>query len=53
MTADAATVLDELERRIRHQAAAAQVGSMEWRAHFADLAHLEAVRMEYVTQEER
>lgn len=40
----AQAVLDDVERRIRHQASVAQVGSMEWRAHFADLAHIEAAR---------
>jgi hypothetical protein len=39
-----AEALDDVEQRIRHQAKAAPVGSMEWRAHFADLAHIEAAR---------
>lgn len=39
-------VLDELERRIRHQSEAAAPLSMEWRAHMADLAHINALRRE-------
>lgn len=37
--------LDEIEQRIRDQASVAPVGSMEWRAHIADLAHVEATRV--------
>lgn len=39
-------VLDELERRIREQAGPTAPMSMIWRAHMADLMHLEAVRNE-------
>lgn len=39
-------VLGEVEKRIRGQADIAPMGSMEWRAHMADLAHVEAVKME-------
>jgi hypothetical protein len=42
----AAEALDKLEARIREQASIAPQFSMEWRAHFADLAHLAAVRGE-------
>lgn len=38
--------LEEVERRIRAQAAAVPVGSMEWRAHMADVMHVTAVRNE-------
>jgi hypothetical protein len=36
--------LDELESRIREQAAAVGVGSMAWRAHMADVMHVTEVR---------
>lgn len=44
MTAEDA--LNAVESRIRNQASVADIGSMEWRAHMADLSHIEAVRME-------
>jgi hypothetical protein len=46
MTEDEAVrhALDEVERRIRHQADRAPVGSMAWRAHMADVMHLSDVR---------
>lgn len=37
--------LDDIEVRIRNQAAMAPVGSTEWRAHYADLCHIEAARI--------
>lgn len=37
--------LDDVETRVRHQLLAATVGSMEWRAHMADIAHIEAIRV--------
>ena len=36
--------LDEVEARIREQAAAVGVGSMAWRAHMADVMHVGEVR---------
>ena len=38
--------LDEVERRIRDQASVQPVGSMAWRAHMADVAHVTEVRRE-------
>lgn len=43
---DGRAVLDMVEARIRHQSKSAQVGSMEWRAHMADLMHIADVRCE-------
>ena len=37
-------VLAELESRIREQANVQPVGSMAWRAHMADLAHINDIR---------
>lgn len=42
----ASVVLDAVEARIRDQAQAAPLGSMQWRAHMADIAHVSALRME-------
>ena len=38
--------LHDLEHRIREQAKVVPVGSMAWRAHMADLAHLQLVERE-------
>ncbi len=43
-----ADVLDEVERRIRDQASVQPVGSMAWRAHMADVAHVSEVRRTFV-----
>lgn len=37
--------LDDVETRIRYQMIAAPIGSMEWRAHIADITHVEAIRV--------
>ena len=39
-------VLQDLERRIRAQAQLQEVMSMPWRAHYADLAHINDIRRE-------
>jgi hypothetical protein len=36
--------LDQVERRIREQAEVQPLGSMAWRAHMADVAHVSEVR---------
>lgn len=46
MVMTASEALDVVEKRIRDQASVARVGSMEWRAHMADVMHVTAVRME-------
>ena len=43
---DAAEALDKVEARIREQASAQTVGSMPWRAHMADIMHINEVRKE-------
>jgi len=38
--------LAEVEKRIRGQAKLQKVGSMAWRAHMADIIHVQEVRRE-------
>jgi len=38
--------LDQVERRIREQAEVQPLGSMAWRAHMADVAHVTEVRQQ-------